>query len=82
VFLGIIVVTIIKTFKLCLECRLGNLVKLGFNHLLKFLADAAPFCACLLLLPDSCHFQKELDCPGRLELWWVQTGKYCGNQTS
>lgn len=41
-----------KTFKLCLECKLWSSAELAFNHLLKFLADAAALCACLLLLPD------------------------------
>lgn len=54
--LCIIVVIIIKTFKLCLEGTLGNSAELGFNHLLQFLVDAAPLCACLItarLLPFS-----------------------------
>lgn len=41
-----------KTFKLCLECALGSSAELGFYHLHKFPADAAPLCACLLFLPD------------------------------
>lgn len=41
-----------KTFKLCSECTLKSSAELGFYHLLKFPADAAPLWACLLLLPD------------------------------
>lgn len=41
-----------KTFKLCLRWTMGSSAELGFNHLLKFPADAAPLCACLLLVPD------------------------------
>lgn len=81
-FLCIIVVIIIKFLSLYLECTLGNSAELGFSHLLKFFADAAPLYACLSLLPASCHSQKELDCQGLLEPWWVETGKYCGGKTS
>lgn len=31
---------------------------------------------------QTCPSQKKLDCQGPLELWWVETGKYCGSKTN